>query len=104
MRACACVCVYVRLCARVCVCVCAYSYVCMYVCMYVCIYDFGVCARYIYIYMYMYIYMHMIMRAVKLQGNRSVTGVLRGFDPFMNLVLEGSEEIVAGTQVCTIGV
>ncbi len=30
--------------------------------------------------------------AVKLNGNRRVTGVLRGFDQFMNLVLEDCVE------------
>jgi len=29
---------------------------------------------------------------VKLNGGRSVTGVLRGFDPFMNLVVDESVE------------
>ena len=29
---------------------------------------------------------------VKLNGGRSVTGVLRGFDPFMNLVIDESIE------------
>ena len=28
--------------------------------------------------------------AVKLNGNRHVTGVLRGFDQFMNIVLDGT--------------
>eukprot|EP00039_Didymoeca_costata_P018548 m.333944 g.333944 ORF g.333944 m.333944 type:complete len:76 (-) comp17249_c0_seq1:230-457(-) len=27
---------------------------------------------------------------LKLNGNRTVTGVLRGFDPFMNLVLDAT--------------
>jgi small nuclear ribonucleoprotein G len=30
--------------------------------------------------------------AVKLNGNREVTGVLRGFDQFMNLVVEDTVE------------
>ncbi|VDN37515.1 unnamed protein product [Gongylonema pulchrum] len=29
---------------------------------------------------------------LKLNGNRSVTGVLRGFDPFMNIVVEDAVE------------
>uniref|UniRef100_A0A6M2DU58 Small nuclear ribonucleoprotein G n=1 Tax=Xenopsylla cheopis TaxID=163159 RepID=A0A6M2DU58_XENCH len=32
--------------------------------------------------------------ALKLNGGRSVTGVLRGFDPFMNLVVDDSVEIL----------
>lgn len=31
---------------------------------------------------------HVCCPAVKLNGNRSVNGVLRGFDQFMNIVLE----------------
>jgi small nuclear ribonucleoprotein G len=34
--------------------------------------------------------------AVKLNANRHVTGVLRGFDQFMNLVLEGAVDERAG--------
>ena len=33
---------------------------------------------------------------IKLNGNRTVTGVLRGFDQFMNLVLDETMEIVRG--------
>ena len=29
---------------------------------------------------------------LRLNGNRSVTGVLRGFDPFMNLVIDDAVE------------
>ena len=32
------------------------------------------------------------MFTVKLNGGRAVTGVLRGFDPFMNLVIDESVE------------
>ena len=32
--------------------------------------------------------------AIKLNGNRNVTGTLRGFDQFMNLVLDETVEIV----------
>lgn len=31
--------------------------------------------------------------SLKLNANRKVVGVLRGFDPFMNLVLEDAEEV-----------
>ncbi|XP_074605497.1 small nuclear ribonucleoprotein G [Brevipalpus obovatus] len=30
--------------------------------------------------------------SLKLNGNRKVTGILRGFDPFMNLVLDEAQE------------
>lgn len=37
---------------------------------------------------------------LKLNGARSVTGVLRGFDPFMNLVIdEAVEETKSGEKV-----
>ena len=35
---------------------------------------------------------------IKLNGNRTVTGVLRGFDQFMNLVLDETTEIVRGAR------
>jgi len=35
---------------------------------------------------------------VKLNGNRSVRGILRGFDPFMNVVLETTEEVLPPGQ------
>jgi small nuclear ribonucleoprotein G len=36
---------------------------------------------------------------VKLNGGRSVTGILRGFDPFMNVVLdEAVENTKSGEQ------
>ena len=41
--------------------------------------------------------------AVKLNGSRKVVGVLRGFDPFMNLVLENADEVVSDTEVIRIG-
>lgn len=31
--------------------------------------------------------------SVKLNGKRTVTGILRGFDPFMNLVVDEAVEI-----------
>ena len=40
---------------------------------------------------------------VKLNGSRNVTGVLRGFDQFMNLVLEDTVEIVSADQRNQIG-
>lgn len=36
---------------------------------------------------------------MKLNGGRAVTGILRGFDPFMNLVIDESvEETKAGEK------
>merc|ERR1711953_171202 len=32
--------------------------------------------------------------SLKLNGNRNVTGILRGFDPFMNLVMDDCVEVV----------
>ncbi|CAD5221345.1 unnamed protein product [Bursaphelenchus okinawaensis] len=37
----------------------------------------------------LYMDKHMLF---KLNGNRKVTGVLRGFDPFMNLIIEEAVE------------
>ena len=37
---------------------------------------------------------HVAALAVKLNGNRTVQGTLRGFDQFMNLVLDETMEIV----------
>merc|ERR1739848_963276 len=34
--------------------------------------------------------------SLKLNGNRGVTGILRGFDPFMNLVMDDCVEVVPG--------
>lgn len=34
------------------------------------------------------------MLSVKLNGRRAVSGVLRGFDQFMNLVIEETQEII----------
>ncbi|KAL5021375.1 hypothetical protein ScPMuIL_000530 [Solemya velum] len=37
--------------------------------------------------------------SLKLNGNRQITGVLRGFDPFMNLVIDETiEETKAGDK------
>jgi small nuclear ribonucleoprotein G len=41
--------------------------------------------------------------AIKLNGSRNVTGVLRGFDQFMNLVLEDTVEVVSATERNQIG-
>lgn len=40
---------------------------------------------------------------LKLNGNRAVSGILRGFDPFMNLVIdEAYEQLKTGEQVYKI--
>uniref|UniRef100_A0A671RVB9 Small nuclear ribonucleoprotein G n=1 Tax=Sinocyclocheilus anshuiensis TaxID=1608454 RepID=A0A671RVB9_9TELE len=41
--------------------------------------------------------------SVKLNGGRHVQGILRGFDPFMNLVVDDSIEMAPGGQVNNIG-
>lgn len=43
------------------------------------------------------------MFAVKLNGGRSVTGILRGFDPFMNLVVDESIEETKSGEKRSIG-
>eukprot|EP00484_Ammonia_sp_Unknown_P028294 CAMPEP_0197028824 /NCGR_PEP_ID=MMETSP1384-20130603/8421_1 /TAXON_ID=29189 /ORGANISM="Ammonia sp." /LENGTH=78 /DNA_ID=CAMNT_0042457885 /DNA_START=68 /DNA_END=304 /DNA_ORIENTATION=+ len=48
-------------------------------------------------------YMDQRMR-VLLNGKREVTGVLRGFDQFMNLVLDDAQEIVSKKEKNDIGV
>merc|ERR1739838_184722 len=48
-------------------------------------------------------YMDQKMR-ILLNGKREVTGVLRGFDQFMNLVLDDSQEIVSEKEKNDIGV
>ncbi|KAG4084685.1 like-Sm ribonucleoprotein [Neocallimastix lanati (nom. inval.)] len=40
---------------------------------------------------------------IQLNGNRKITGVLRGFDPFMNLVVDETMEIVSATEKNSIG-
>ena len=40
---------------------------------------------------------------LRLNGNRNVTGVLRGFDPFMNLVIDEAVENVNAQQQNAIG-
>uniref|UniRef100_A0A3B4AE19 Small nuclear ribonucleoprotein G n=1 Tax=Periophthalmus magnuspinnatus TaxID=409849 RepID=A0A3B4AE19_9GOBI len=41
--------------------------------------------------------------SVKLNGGRHVQGILRGFDPFMNLVVDDSVEMGPGGQQNSIG-
>jgi small nuclear ribonucleoprotein G len=40
---------------------------------------------------------------VKLNGNRKVTGILRGYDQFMNLVIDNTVEEVSPTERNEIG-
>lgn len=40
---------------------------------------------------------------VKLNGNRQVQGILRGFDPFMNLVLDEAMELASTGEHNNIG-
>lgn len=41
--------------------------------------------------------------AIKLNANRKVSGILRGFDQFMNLVLEDTVEEVSSTERNELG-
>ncbi|KAI8888757.1 like-Sm ribonucleoprotein [Backusella circina FSU 941] len=41
--------------------------------------------------------------SLQLNGNRKVTGVLRGFDPFMNIVLDEAVEEVSASEKHEIG-
>ena len=41
--------------------------------------------------------------SIKLNGNRTVTGVLRGFDQFMNLVLDDTQEVVSASEQNNVG-
>ena len=41
--------------------------------------------------------------AIKLNASRKVIGILRGFDQFMNLVLENADEVVSDTEMIRIG-
>lgn len=47
--------------------------------------------------------LHTHTHTVKLNGNRSVSGVLRGFDPYMNLVLDECVDERSATQKFKIG-
>lgn len=40
---------------------------------------------------------------IQLNGGRKVTGILRGYDPFMNLVLDNTVEEVSATEKHNIG-
>uniref|UniRef100_A0A8C7EEB8 Small nuclear ribonucleoprotein G n=2 Tax=Aves TaxID=8782 RepID=A0A8C7EEB8_NOTPE len=42
-------------------------------------------------------------RGLKLNGGRHVQGILRGFDPFMNLVIDECVEMASGGQQNNIG-
>ncbi|XP_022654972.1 probable small nuclear ribonucleoprotein G [Varroa jacobsoni] len=37
--------------------------------------------------------------SLRLNGSRVVSGVLRGFDPFMNIVLDEAEELKNGQKI-----
>ena len=41
--------------------------------------------------------------AIKLNGNRTINGTVRGFDQFMNLVLDETVEQVTATEQNSIG-
>lgn len=41
--------------------------------------------------------------SVKLNGSRQINGILRGFDPFMNLVIDEAVEINKRNQQVPIG-
>lgn len=47
--------------------------------------------------------MHFFVHTVKLNGGRVVTGVLRGFDPYMNIVLDDAMEERTNTEKFNIG-
>uniref|UniRef100_A0A8R1HJG9 Small nuclear ribonucleoprotein G n=1 Tax=Caenorhabditis japonica TaxID=281687 RepID=A0A8R1HJG9_CAEJA len=40
---------------------------------------------------------------LKLNGNRHVSGILRGFDPFMNMVIDEAVEYPKGGQPINLG-
>ncbi|KAG4204818.1 hypothetical protein ERO13_A04G061800v2 [Gossypium hirsutum] len=39
---------------------------------------------------------------IKLNANRMVVGTLRGFDQFMNLVVDNTVEVIRGNSVVTV--
>ncbi|KAI9485284.1 MAG: hypothetical protein EXX96DRAFT_544619 [Benjaminiella poitrasii] len=41
--------------------------------------------------------------SLQLNGNRKVTGILRGYDPFMNIVLDETVEEISATERHNIG-
>lgn len=43
------------------------------------------------------------MFIVKLNGGRTITGIMRGFDPFMNMVIDESVEICKDERQNNIG-
>ena len=45
----------------------------------------------------------MFLNSVKINGNRRVSGVLRGFDPFMNVVLDNAIEFSKTGKEIPIG-
>ena len=45
----------------------------------------------------------MVYCAVKLSGNRDVEGILRGFDQFMNIVVEDTMELLPNNKQDPIG-
>ncbi|XP_038867306.1 small nuclear ribonucleoprotein G isoform X1 [Salvelinus namaycush] len=47
--------------------------------------------------------LYIVLPPVKLNGGRQVQGVLRGFDPFMNLVMDDCLEMAPGGIQNTIG-
>ena len=52
----------------------------------------------------MYVYKVIILvTLVKLNGGRVVTGVLRGFDPYMNIVLDDAMEERTSSEKYNIG-
>jgi len=52
---------------------------------------------------YFYVIFFLLFLIVKLNGSRKVTGVLRGFDPFLNIVLDDAMEEVSATERHNIG-
>uniref|UniRef100_A0A672I618 Small nuclear ribonucleoprotein G n=1 Tax=Salarias fasciatus TaxID=181472 RepID=A0A672I618_SALFA len=49
------------------------------------------------------LFISLLCPPVKLNGGRHVQGILRGFDPFMNLVVDDCLEMGPGGQQNTIG-
>ena len=43
------------------------------------------------------------IRPVRLNGARTVSGILRGFDPFMNLVVDEAQEVTKSGENVDIG-
>lgn len=41
--------------------------------------------------------------SLQLNGNRKVTGILRGYDPFMNIVLDETVEEISPSEKHNIG-